>query len=134
MTRRNVHRYAQAAKSPVLPRTRLSASGAHDKIADVHNHSGVFGQADELCRWQHSEFGMAPAHQSLRSDHLTGSQIHHRLVMSDEFFVFDRSAQAGLQRETLERLRVHIGGVELVIVSALLLRSIKRRAGIPENR
>src|ERR1700682_531559 len=77
---------------------------------------------------------MLPPNQCLETSDFTRSQIHYRLVMGDELFVFNCPAQAGLQGQTLHRLCIHVSGVELVVIAALFLCSIQCRSRIPQDR
>src|ERR1700730_9562531 len=76
---------------------------------------------------------MLPANQRFKSHYSPRRQIHQWLVVSDELLVLNSAADAGLKLQPLYGHRIHVGGIELVIVSTLRLRSIKRGHSVLQN-
>src|SRR6476659_4058969 len=73
---------------------------------------------------------MVPPYQSFSPSDLPVVDIDLGLEVNHEFISLKRATQIALERETASRLRIHIGCVELVIVSTLLFGLGQRRGRI----
>jgi hypothetical protein len=83
----------------------------------------------ELSWWHEAARRMLPVHQRFDAADLAGRELHLGLVMQDKLLVLDRIPKLTLEREPLERDRVHLRGKELEIVAAKFLRRVHRRVG-----
>ena len=117
-----------------VPAPDLGAGGAQDPGADRHDQAGLLGQRDELGRRHQPEIGVEPAQQRLDAEHRPVGEADLGLVVDHELAVLERLPQPALQHQPLERRRVHVVGVELVVVAALLLRARQRVVGVLDQR
>ena len=77
---------------------------------------------------------MRPAQQRFHPADAAGAEIEDRLVVERQLLVRERAPQPVLERDALQRLRVHERVEELVVVAALLLGLIHRRVGVLDQR
>ena len=77
---------------------------------------------------------MLPAHQRFGADDQFCCIVDLRLVIENQFLLFDGTTQTRLQRQTLERPRIHVTSVESVVVASELPCLVQGRAAVLENR
>ena len=124
---RDVDRELQPRVAHAVPAPDLGAGGAQHPGADRHDQAGLLGQRDELGRRHQAEVGMVPAQQRLDAEHGAVGEADLGLVVDHELALLERLPQPALQHQPLEGGRVHVVGVELVVVAALLLGAATAR-------
>ena len=109
LRRGNIHgdenRFGRAVGA--LPDTQLTASLVQHGAADVADHAGLFGKADETLGRQQAERGVAPAHQGLETGEMQIGQPGDRLIMNFDLVSLDGAAQFLFQNHQLGALVQH---------------------------
>ena len=76
----------------------------HSPIGAINPVSSAIG--DEVARLHEAQLRMLPAYQRFDAGNEAAAHIDLRLVMQQEFAALDRSPQARLERQPLERMQV----------------------------
>ena len=74
------------------PAGELGEPVAQDRLADVPDQTGLFGQREELLRTEQPTLGVQPAGQRLEADDVSGRQLDDRLVVRDDLTSVDPPA------------------------------------------
>ncbi len=134
LARRQVHGDGHRRQAERLPGDVLPADRVEHPFSDGHDQAGLFRDRDELHRRDRAQVRMAPAQQGLHAGDAAAPDVPLGLVLEFEFAEFQRVPQAGLEVETLERMRVQLLGIELEIVLAHLLGLVHRDVGVLRER
>ena len=126
---RDVHRHGQRRQPLGLPGAALCTCGAQYPVAHRHDQAGVFGNLDKPPGHQQAQLPMLPAHQRFEAGDGAGLERDDRLVMQYELVALDGAPQRGLDRQALQRPRIHRLAVKGEVVPPFLLRVVHRRVG-----
>ena len=76
----------QACTTPAL---RLPTGRLQHPLSDRDDQSGLFGQRDEVTRWDHTHHRVLPTDQGLDADHALGVDGVLRLIMQHHALLLD---------------------------------------------
>src|SRR5207248_6251877 len=102
----------------VLPLFGLGARRADDPLPDGNDQSGFLGQRNEPFRQDDSPLRVLPAKECLRPDDPPGA-LDERLEVEHELLLVEGPMELVLQREPLDRTRVHREAVEPWVTASL---------------
>src|SRR5713226_7147787 len=77
---------------------------------------------------------MLPTDQRFHTREVSRLHVYLRLVVEQKLIALERVAQAGFQRQTLKRMGIDLGGIELVIVFTVILGQIHGDIGMLHQR
>ena len=118
---------------PSRPRARLPAGLAQHPLPDGHDHSRLFGDADEHGRRHDAVTGTLPAEERLHRRRLARVQPDHRLVMQHQLLALDGVTERSLQGEPLRGTRVHGGRAQAIRVAPGFLGPVHRAVRVFEE-
>ena len=113
-----------------VPAFQLATGFGQDPVTDLHHQPQFFQHRNEVV-WRHqSASRVLPAQQGLDAGQALAVAGKLRLVMQDEFVLFQGMAQVAFQFQALQGAGVHVRLIELEVVLAALLGVVHRRVGI----
>src|ERR1700687_1740237 len=98
----------------VLPNLQLATGLIKHPLIDGDDHSGLFGDRNELRRAENAALRVTPTHQRFETGYSSTAQGHDRLIVGLKLVALDRSTEVGL------RLRQHQGPVPHRVVEYLV--------------
>ena len=132
---RDVHRHPQAVGDPrVAPGSELAAGGADDPVADRDNQPGLLGRGNEGIGRDQTPLGMEPANERLDRDDTPGLEVDLGLIVEAQLIPAQRQLKLLLDREEVERARVHQGVEQLRASPAPLLGGVQREVGVAQHQ
>ena len=93
-----------------LPDAELASRLAQHNAADVADHAGLFGEADETFGKQESENRMAPAGERLEARQIHVGEPGDRLIMNFDFVALDGTSQFLLECQQFAASVAHRDG------------------------
>ena len=118
----------------LVPLHHLAAGVAQDASAKRLDHSGFFGDRDELRGRDDAALRIAPAQQRLYAAGAAAAKVDLRLVDEEEFVVHQAASHVGLELQPLLHARIHVSRVEPVRVASRFLRRVHRRVRLLDQR
>ena len=134
LQRRQVDGEAQVGLAGGVPGHRLLAGAAQRPLADRHDQARLFRHRDEGVGRHQAAARVLPAQQRLDPGDAAGGEVDLRLVEEPELAALDPLAQVVLERQPLERARVHGRRAELETVAPQLLGAVHGDVGAGQQR
>lgn len=69
---------------------------AEELLGELAHDPGLFGEGNEVCRINGTDYGMLPARKNLEAGKHTGTELDERLEVGDDLIVVQRSAEVDL--------------------------------------
>src|SRR5258707_12301510 len=129
LSRGHVDAHLDGLEPGVWPGLGLGAGALQYPGADRLNRPGLFGQRYELPRRQPAQFRIVPAEQGFDRVDFAAGEADLRLIVNLELAVLESTAEPGLHVEPAGNAGLGLGGVELVVVAAVLLRLVHGHIG-----
>ncbi len=134
LARADVDRHRQRWQPCVLPVAHLPGGLPDDPVAERHDEPALLGDGYERTRCHHALTGADPAKQRLGGVHAAVRDGHDRLVEERELVAFQCELELGLGARVLLGTLLKAFVEEHVPAAPLLLRTMHRRVGVPDDR
>ena len=114
----DAHRQVFIAGIELLPGASLMTRFAQNPLPNRQDQAGVLCHRDELCGTDQTLSRMFPAGQCFKPGDLERVERHDRLILNEQFLLFDCLSQIILHLEQLDRAYVHTSIKYLVTAAA----------------